>query len=95
MNSLLSVDNVSNKFKLAKLGKACGVEGLATEHFIYAGYFTEVLYLSMLFTFFNSYCHLPDSSIKSTIVPLVINKTGDTNDQQEQLSLNCFIHSYV
>ena len=76
----ISVDDVSNGLKLVKLGKSCGVDGLPAEHFIYAGNYVKV-YLSILFTSFISHGYLPDAFMKSAIIPLIKNKTGDTNDK--------------
>ena len=76
----ISVDDVSNGLKLVKLGKSCGVDGLSAEHFIYAGNYVKV-YLSILFTSFISHGYLPDGFMKSAIIPLIKNKTGDTNDK--------------
>ena len=76
----ISVDDVSNGLKLVKLGKSCGVDGLSAEHFIYAGNYVKV-YLSILFTSFISHSYLSDGSMKSAIIPLSKNKTGDTTDK--------------
>ena len=76
----ISVDDVSNGLKLVKIGKSCGVDGLSAEHFIYAGNYVKV-YLSILFTSFISHGYLPDGFMKAAIIPLIKNKTGDTNDK--------------
>ena len=76
----ISVDNVSNGIKHVKLVKSCGVDGLSAEHFIYAGNYVKV-YLSILFTSFISHGYLPNSFMKSAIIHLIKNKTGDTNDK--------------
>ena len=62
------------------LNKSCGVDGLSAEHFIYAGDYVKV-YLSILFTYFISHGYVPNSFMKSAIIPLMKNKTGDTNDK--------------
>ena len=76
----ISVDDVSNGLKLVKLGKSCGVDELSAEHFIYTGNYVKV-YLSILFASFISHGFFPDGFMKSAIIPLIKNKTGDTNDK--------------
>ena len=75
-----SVDDVSNGLKLVKLGRSCGVDGLSAELFIYACNYVKA-YLSILFTFFISHGYLPDGFMKSAIIPLIKNETGDTKDK--------------
>ena len=70
----ISVHDVSNGLKHVKLCKSCGVDGLSDEHFIYNGIYVK-LYLSNLFTSFISHGYLPDGFMKSTIIPLIKNKT--------------------
>ena len=52
----------------------------AAEHFIYAHSITHV-FLSLLFNAFIRHEHLPTDFMKSAIVPIVKNKTGDTSDK--------------
>ena len=61
-------------------GKACGVDGLAAEHFIYADERIHVI-LSILFNYFISHGYLPSEFMKTAIVMSIKNKTGDTNDK--------------
>ena len=56
------------------------MDGLAAEHFIYADKRIHVL-LSILFTHFLYHVHLPTSCMKSAIIPIIKNKTGDTSDK--------------
>ena len=49
----ISVDDVSNGPNLVKLGKSCGVDGLSTEHFIYAGNYVKYIYLFYLLLLFH------------------------------------------
>ena len=63
--------------KKMKKGKACGLEGIAAEHFIYADDVICVL-LSMLFNCMLSHGYLPASFMISAILPIVKSKTGDT-----------------
>ena len=51
--------DISNAFKSLKLGKACGVDGVSAEHFLYA-HNDNVLHvhLSLLFTSFITHGYL-------------------------------------
>ena len=54
----VSVASITNSFKHLKSGKASGVDGLATEHVLYADDYVNV-YLSLLFNSFYAmviYC---------------------------------------
>ena len=66
--------------KNTKTGKACGVDGLAAEHFIYANPIIHV-YLSLLFNCFISHGYLPRDFMKTAIVPIIKNKTEDSRDK--------------
>ena len=67
--------DILNALKNTKAGKACGVDGLAAEHFIYANPIIHV-YLSLLFNYFISHGHLPRNFMKTAIGPIIKNKTG-------------------
>ena len=54
-------------------------DGLAAEHFIYANPIIHV-YLSLLFDCFILHCYLPRDFMKTAIVPIIKNKTRDSND---------------
>ena len=69
-----------NALKSTKSGKACAVDGLAAEHFIHASPIIHV-YLSMLFNCFITHGYLPEDFMKTAIVPIIKNKTGDLNDK--------------
>ena len=72
--------DIFNALKNTKTGKACGVDGLAAEHFIYAYKIIHV-YLSLLFNCFISHGYLPRDFMKTAIVPIIKNKTGDSSDK--------------
>ena len=61
-----------NALRQAKLVQSCAVDGLAAEHFIYASNCSKV-YLSILFKSFISHGYLPDSLMKSAIIPITKN----------------------
>ena len=79
-NVVIQPCQVKEAMKSAKLGKACGHDGLAAEHFIFADG-SICVYLSMLYTSMLSHGYLPEEFMKSFIVPLIKNKTGDTSDK--------------
>jgi hypothetical protein len=66
--------------KSMKCGKACGVDDLAAEHFIHAHSILHV-FLSLMFTCFITHGYMPDDIMKSAMVPIIKNKTGDTSDK--------------
>ena len=72
--------DIVNALKSVNQGKACGVDGLAAEHFIYADERIHVI-LSILFNCFISHGYLPSEFMKTAIVPIIKNKTGDTSDK--------------
>ena len=72
--------DIVNALKSVNKCKACGVDGLAAEHFIYADERIHVI-LSILFNCFISHGYLPSEFMKTAIVPIIKNKTGDTSDK--------------
>ena len=62
--------DISNAFKSLKLGKACGVDGVSAEHFLYAHNVLHVL-LSLLFTSFITHGYLPPDFMKTALVPTI------------------------
>ena len=61
-------------------GKSSGVDGISAEHFVFAHSRIQVL-LSLLFSVFITHGYLPNMFMKSAIVPIIKNKTGDTSDK--------------
>ena len=53
--------DISNAFTSLKLGKACGVDGVSAEHFLYAHNVLHVI-LSLLFTSFITHGYIPPDS---------------------------------
>ena len=72
--------NVLDALKNIKCGKSCGVDGISAEHFVFAHSRIHVL-LSLLFSAFITHGHLPDMFMKTAIVPIIKNKTGNTSDK--------------
>ena len=77
----LTPADIISAFKSLKLGKASGVDCLAAEHFLFA---QDILYpiLSILFTSFITHGYfLPADFMKTALVSIIKNKTGDTGDK--------------
>ena len=72
--------DIFNALKNAKTGKACGVDGLVAEHFIYADAIIHI-HLSLLFNSFVSHGYLPRDFMKTAIVPIIKNKAGNYSDK--------------
>ena len=72
--------DIVNALKSVNKGKACGVDGLAAKHFICADERIHVI-LSILFNCFISHGYLPSEFMKTAIVQITKNKTGDTSDK--------------
>ena len=70
---------VQNAIDKLKSGKACRNDRLSAEHFIHADRRITTL-LSMFYTSVISHGHLPDDFMKTIIIPLGKNKSGDTSD---------------
>ena len=70
--------DIFKALKNTKTGKACGVDGLAAEHYIYAKLIIQV-YLSLLFNCFIMHGYLPRDFMKTAIVPIIKNKIGDSS----------------
>ena len=73
--------NIFNALKNAKTDKVCGVDELAAEHFIYADAIIHNIHLSLLFNGFISHDCLPREFMKTAIVPIIKNKSGNSSDK--------------
>ena len=67
---------VQNAIDTLKCGKSCGNDGLSAEHFKYADVCVTVL-LSIFYTGAIRHGYLPGDFMKTIIIPLVKNKSGD------------------
>ena len=74
-----SID-IFNALKNAKTGKACEIDGLAAEHFISVDAIIHV-HLSLLFNCSISHGYLPREFVKTAIVSIIKNKSGNTSDK--------------
>ena len=96
--------DMCNAIQQLKCCKSCGPDGIAAEAIKYSGHLLSV-HLTLLFNMCLCHCYLPSELIKTTIVPLLKNKSGDLSDVNnyraialsncmskllESLILNCF-----
>ena len=68
--------NILNALKNIKCGKSSGINGISIEQFVFAHSRINVL-LSLLFSAFVMHGYLPSMFMKTAIVPIIKNKTGD------------------
>ena len=78
-NLLITPCMVQNAIDKFKSGKACGNDGLSAEHFIQSDRRITIL-LSIFYNRVISHGHLPDDFMKTIIIPLIKNKSGDTSN---------------
>ena len=71
---------ILDALKNIKRGKSSGIDGISAEHFVFAHSRIHVL-LSLLFSAFVMHGYLPSMFMKTAIVPIIKNKTGDTSDK--------------
>ena len=74
----ITPDQVLSALKNSKRGKSCGLDGLATEHFIFADN-SLCVHLALLFSSVLSHGYLPRDFMLSAIIPIIKNKTGDVS----------------
>jgi hypothetical protein len=77
---LVTPSDIATAINDLKRGKSIGHDLLAAEHFIHAHPILNIL-LALLFTAFITHGYLPDSIMKTIIVPLVKHKTGNMQDK--------------
>ena len=70
----------NSALRTLKKDKACSDDGLAAEHFIHTHIITHV-FLTLLLNAFLRHGHLPTDFMKTAIVPIIKNKTGDSSDK--------------
>ena len=78
---------VKNAIDKLKCGKACGKDGLSAEHFIRSD--RRIIILLSIF-FYNRvifHGYLPDDFMKTIIIPLIKNKSGDTSNVNNYRSI--------
>ena len=80
-NLVITSCMVKNAIDKLKCGNACGNDGLSAEHFIHSDRRITIL-LSIFYNVITviSHGHLPDDFMKTNIIPLIKNKSGDTSN---------------
>ena len=78
---LFSISDINVALDSLKSGNTCGVDGLMFAHRI-----THV-FLSLLFNVFNIHGYLPADFMRTAMVPIVKNKTGDSSDQNNYIPI--------
>ena len=74
----ISAGDVSEGLKDTKLGKSPGIDGLAAEHYVYSHKCLSV-HLALLFTSILTDGYMPNAFMKTSIIPILKNKNGDTS----------------
>lgn len=73
-------DDIASILKMMSRGKSPGHDGLSIEHFQYAGVHITRL-LSLLFNSCIKHSYLPEDLMKTIVVPIIKNRTGDASDK--------------
>ena len=76
----ISAGDVRDILKDAKMSKSAGLDRLAAEHFVYS-HSSITVHLSLLFTCMLSHGYIPLSFMKTSIIPILKNRNGDTSDK--------------
>ena len=72
--------DILDALKNIKCDKSSCIDGISAEHFVFAHSRIHVL-LSLLFSAFITHGDLPGMFMKTAIVPIIKNKTGDISDK--------------
>lgn len=76
LTEFVTAKQVNTVINTMQRGKSPGHDGLSVEHFRYAGVHLPRV-LSMLFNFCMGHSYLPEALMRTIVVPVVKNKTGD------------------
>ena len=79
-NLCFKCDDTADILSKLDKGKACGLDGLFSEHLIYGGWRLSVL-LTLCFNACLSHGYMPPNLTKTVIVPVIKEKTGDSSDK--------------
>jgi hypothetical protein len=77
---IITPNDIAMAIRNLKRGKSVGFDLLASEHYIHSDHMLKV-FLALLYTSFITHGHLPDTIMKTIIVPLIKSKTGDASDK--------------
>ena len=67
--------------KEIKLGKSAGIDGLAAEHFVYS-HSSAFVHLALLFTCMLNHGHVLTVFMKTSIIPILKTRNGDSSDKK-------------
>ncbi|KAJ0170988.1 hypothetical protein K1T71_013760 [Dendrolimus kikuchii] len=76
----VSAEDIKYALKKMKKGKSPGHDGLSVEHLRYAGSHLNQI-LALLFNMCVNHAYLPPDLLKTIVVPIVKNRTGDVSDK--------------
>lgn len=76
----ITAKNVYEALKSISRGKSPGHDGLSIEHLQYAGPHISRI-LAMLYTFCIRHSYMPTDLMRTIVIPVVKNKTGDMSDK--------------
>ena len=77
----ISTGDVRDILKEVKMGQSAGLDRIAAEHFVYS-HSSITVHLSLLFTCMLSHGYIPSSFMKTSIIPILKNRNGDTSDKK-------------
>ena len=77
---LIDASAIIESLKEIKLGKSAGIDGLAAEHFVYSHSSISV-HLTLLFICMLNHGHVPTAFMKTSIIPILKNRNGDSRDK--------------
>ena len=83
---LFSTSNIIVALDSLKSGKSCGVDGLAAEHFMFVHRITHA-FLFLLCNDFIIHGYLHADFMRTAMVPIIKNNTGDTSDKNNYRSI--------
>ena len=76
----ISTGDVRDILKETKMGTSRGLDSLAGEHFVFS-HCSDTVHVSLLFTCMLSHGYIPSAFMKTSIIPILKNKNGDTSDK--------------
>jgi hypothetical protein len=80
LNVIISGKSIAHIIKSMVTGKSPGHDGLSIEHLKYAGVHLSRI-LALLFNVCVAHSYLPAELMRTTVVPIVKNRTGDMSDR--------------
>jgi hypothetical protein len=89
---VISLSEISDAIKELKKGKAPGLDGLSSEHFIHSHTKVQLL-LRMLFNKIVQHGYIPSKLMDTTIIPVVKDIKGDVTDKDNYrpIAVTCIV----